>query len=149
MQRQMLDYDLTGHVLIIDESQNLKLQAYRELLHLHDLAGLLLVFCGNEEVLKRVSTDKGAFAQISRRVPLRTDLNSILDDDCDRLGAALGAEGMDAFKMLRAIGRAYHTDGVVSVLRIARGFVDAGKSIKASDIRRACDVLPHYRRALR
>ncbi len=149
MQRQMFAYDLTGRILIIDEAQNLKLQAFRELLHLHDFTGLCIVFCGNEQVLKRVNTDKGAFAQISRRVPLRTDLNSILDEDCDRLAAALGVEGMDAFKLLRATGRVHHTDGVVSVSRIASNFSNVGKTIKATDIRRACELLPHYRSALR
>lgn len=149
MQRQMFRYDFSGRVFVIDEAQNLKLQAYRELLHLHDFTGLCLVFCGNEEVLKRVNTDRGAFAQISRRVPLRTDINSILDEDCDRLGSALGVEGMDAFKMLRAIGRVYHTDGVVSVLEIARRFVNGSKTIEATAIRRACELLPHYRSALK
>jgi DNA transposition AAA+ family ATPase len=148
MQRQMFQYDFSGRVFIIDEAQNLKLQAFRELLHLHDFTGLCLIFCGNEEVLKRVKTDKGAFAQISRRVPIRAEINCILDEDADRIASTLGAEGMDAHKLLRAIGAVYHADGVVSVLEIARRLC-SGKTIKATDIRRACDVLPHYRNALR
>lgn len=149
MQRQMFRCDFAGHVLIIDEAQNLKLQAFRELLHLHDFTGLCLVFCGNEEVLKRVRTDKGAFAQISRRVPVRAEINSILDEDTDRISSTMGVGGMDAFKMLRAIGRTYHTDGVVSILEIARRFVDSGKTIKTTDIRHACELLPHFQSALR
>lgn len=148
MQRQMHAYDLSHRVLIIDEAQNLKLQAFRELLHLHDFTGLCLIFCGNDEVLKRVNTDKGAFAQINRRVPIRAEVNSILDDDTDALASAFGVEGMDALKMLRAIGRAYHTDGVVSVLEIAHRFA-GGKTIKAEHIRRACEPFPQYRSALK
>lgn len=147
MQRRMLNYDLSGRVLIIDEAQNLKLQAFRELLHLHDFAGLCLIFCGNEEVLKRANTNKGAFAQISRRVKLRAEINSILDDDADRIASAFGVEGMDAFKIVRTLGHAYHTDGIVSVLEIARRFA-AGKTIKAMDIRRACEPFPQYRMAI-
>lgn len=147
MQRQMFNYDFGGHALIIDEAQNLKLQAFRELLHLHDFTGLCLIFCGNEEVLRRVRTDKGAFAQISRRVPLRAEMNSILDEDSDRLASAFGVEGIEAYKLLRQLGRTYHTDGVVSVLEIARRFAKE-KTIKADDVRRACETLPHYRTAL-
>lgn len=143
MQRQMFNYDLAGRVLIIDEAQNLKLQAFRELLHLHDFTGLCLIFCGNEEVLKRANTNKGAFAQISRRVKLRAEINNILDEDADRIASAFGVEGMDAYKLVRMLGRAYHTDGVVSVLEIARRFA-GGKTIKAMDIRRACEPFPQY-----
>jgi DNA transposition AAA+ family ATPase len=148
MQRQMFRHDFTGYAFVLDEAQNLKLQAYRELLHLHDFTGLCVIFCGNEEVLKRVNTDKGAFAQISRRVPIRAEINSILDEDADRIANACGVEGMDAHRMLRAIGRTYHTDGVVSILEIAQR-ITKGKTVKPADIRRACDFLPHYRNALR
>lgn len=149
VQRQMLNYDFSDRVLIIDEAQNLKLQAFREILHLHDGTGLCLIFCGNEEVLKRVNTNKGAFAQISRRVPLRAEVNSILDEDTDRLANAFGVEGMDAHKMLRAIGHTYHTDGVVSVLEIASRFVGNKNTIKAEHIRRACEPFPQYRIVLK
>jgi hypothetical protein len=148
MQRQMHRYDLFGRVLLIDEAQNLKLQAFRELLHLHDFAGLCIVFCGNEEVLKRVNTNKGAFAQISRRVPLRTELRAVTDDDCDRLAGAFGAEGAEALKLLRAIGAAFLTDGVVTVLEVARRFAGS-KAIRAEHIRRACEPFPRYRPALK
>ncbi|ABE62431.1 hypothetical protein Nham_1612 [Nitrobacter hamburgensis X14] len=148
MQRQMMQYDLSGRALIIDEAQNLKLQAFRELLHLHDFTNMSLIFCGNSEVLKRVNTDKGVFAQISRRVPIRAEVNSILDEDIDRLSNTFGVEGLDAYKMLRLIGRAHHTDGVVSVLEVARRFA-SNRVIKSEHIRRACEPFPHYRSALK
>jgi DNA transposition AAA+ family ATPase len=147
MQRQMFRYDLSGQVLIIDEAQNLKLQAFRELLHLHDFAGLVIVFCGNNEVIKRVSTDKGAFAQISRRVPIRTEVNGILDEDADNLARAFGVEGADAFGLIRTIGARFHVDGVVTVLEIARRVAGTG-AIRAAHVRTACEALPHYRSAI-
>lgn len=147
-QRQMHAYDLSSRVVIIDEAQNLKLQAFRELLNLHDFTGLCLIFCGNDEVLKRVNTDTGAFAQISRRVPLRAEVNSILDEDTDRLSSSFGVEGMDTHKMMRAIGRSYHTDGVVTVLEIARRFA-GDKTIRPEHVRRACEPFPQFRTALK
>lgn len=147
MQRQMMRYDLSGRVLIIDEAQNLKLQAFRELLHFHDFTSISLIFSGNDEVLKRVNTDKGAFAQINRRVPIRAEVNSILDEDTDRLANAFAVEDMDAYRMLRQIGRAYHTDGVVSILEIARRFAGE-KTIKAEHVRRACEPFPQYQSVL-
>lgn len=41
------------------------------LLHLHDLANLTLIFRRNEEILKHVSTNKGALVKISHCVPIR------------------------------------------------------------------------------
>lgn len=148
MQRQMLRYDFSGRVLIIDEAQNLKLQAFRELLNLWDFTGLCLIFAGNEEVLRRVRTDKGAFAQISRRVKLRSELNSITDDDADRVASLYGVNTADSLKLVRAVGASFQTDGVATVLQIAKR--SAGeKPIRAVDIRTACEALPHYRSALK
>lgn len=148
VQRQIHKYDLSHKVLIIDEAQNLKLQAFRELLHIHDFTGLCLIFCGNEEVLKRVNTDKGAFAQINRRVPIRMEVNSILDEDTDRVASAFGVEGMDAHKLLRSIGRAFHIDGIVTILEISRRFAGE-KTIRTDHLRRACEPFPQYRHTLK
>lgn len=148
VQRQLHRYDFSGTILIIDEAQNLKLQAFRELLHLHDFTGLCLIFCGNEEVLKRVNTNKGAFAQINRRVPIRAEVNNILDEDTDRIATAFGVEGMDAHKLLRSIGRTFHTDGIITILEIARRFAGE-KTIRTEHVRRACEPFPQYRTSLK
>lgn len=147
IQRRMFNYDLSHHVLIIDEAQNLKLQAYREVLHLYDFTGMVIVFCGNDQVLRRVNTDKGAFAQISRRVPIHIELDAMLDEDADKISSAFGVEGMDAFRLMRAIGAAYETDGVVSVLQFARRLAGT-RTIRAADIRAACEPIPRFRLAL-
>jgi hypothetical protein len=50
----------------------------------------------------------------------------------------MGVEGMDAFRLVRAIGAAYDIDGVVSVLQFARRLVGT-RTIRAVDIRAGCD----------
>jgi DNA transposition AAA+ family ATPase len=148
IQHRLFNYDFTGHVLLIDEAQNLKLQAIRELLFLNDLANLSVIFCGNKEVLKRVSTDTGAFAQISSRIPFREDIDCILDADADAIANGFGLEGMDAYGLARKIAGKFHARGVVSVLTLAREFAGS-KTLKAPDIRRAIELFPQYRAALR
>lgn len=146
--RQLLRYDFSERVLILDEAQNLKLQAFRTVLDLYDQAGLTIIFCGNEEVLKRVSTNKGAFAQIDRRVKVRTTLQAISDGDSDRLASAHGVEGLEAYKIVRSLASIHQTDGVVTVLEMARDLA-GGKCIRADHIRRACEPFPQYRSALK
>lgn len=149
MQRQMHKYDLYGRVLIIDEAQNLKLQAFRELLFLHEFSSLCLIFCGNQEVLKRVNTEKGAFVQINRRVPIRTELNTLLDEDFSHIAREFGVKGPDALKLVRAIGSRFFVDGVVNVLELAKLLAGPDNNVLETHIRRACEPLAHYRSALK
>lgn len=86
LERQFHYYDYRDYIFFIDEAQNLPLSHLRQLLHLsvEDGGPLTFVFSGNNEVLKRVNTDQGAFAQISRRVSFREEVDFITDDDADR-----------------------------------------------------------------
>lgn len=138
------------YIVILDEAQNLPLKSLRQLLHMsvEDGGNISFVFCGNNEVLKRVNTDHGAFAQISRRVTFREPIESILEDDADLLASAFGTEGMDAYRLLRAIGAKFHADGVVRVLKMARQ-LGAEKVIRASHVLDAINVLPQFRPAIR
>lgn len=133
-------------VIILDESQNLPLKSFREILHIsrEDDGKLCFVFCGNREVLKRVNADEGAISQISRRVQFREEVNTITPEDADLLASAYGVEGMDAFALIRRVAEKYHADGVARVLRMARSQTDA-KTIRASHIRQATSILPQYR----
>jgi DNA transposition AAA+ family ATPase len=141
--RKMLEYDLSGRVLIIDEAQNLKLQAIRELLNLHDHAGMSIVFCGNRDVLKRVNVEHGPLAQISDRVGLREQIECIPAEDADAITNSFGVEGMDAYELARAIGLRFKARALVRVLNAARE--DAGKrTIKAAHIRQAIALHPQY-----
>jgi DNA transposition AAA+ family ATPase len=148
IQRRMFEHDFSGHVLLIDEAQNLNPQAIRELLYLNDMAQLSLIFCGNKEVLKRVSTDSGAFAQISSRVAFRETVDCILDADADAIASAFDIDGDDAYALTRKIAEHYHARGIVNVLTRARGFANS-KKIKAGHIQDSLALFPQYRMALR
>jgi DNA transposition AAA+ family ATPase len=148
IQRTMLQYDLSGRVLIIDEAQNLKLQALRELLNLHDDAGMTIIFCGNSDVLRRVNVDTGPFAQISDRIGLRERIDSIPGEDADAITNSFGVEGMDAYALARSIGTRFRARALVRVLNGAREQAGA-KIIKADHIRSAVELYPQYRSALK
>lgn len=150
LERHFRRYDYTNHIFLIDEAQNLPLAHLRQLLHLsvEDGGQLTFIFSGNNEVLKRVNTDQGAFAQISRRVTFRENIDAITEEDADKLAGAYGAEGMDAFHILRKVAARYHADGVVKVLDLARKLTRA-TTVSAEDIRTALDLLPQYRAALK
>lgn len=149
LERHFKRYDYTNHIYLIDEAQNLPLAHLRQLLHLsvEDGGQLTFVFCGNNEVLKRVNTDQGAFAQISRRVTFRENVDAITEEDADKLAGAYGAEGMDAFHMLRKVAARHHADGLVKVLGLARKLTRTA-TVSAEHIRTALDHLPQYRAAL-
>lgn len=144
IQRQMLQYPLDGRVLIIDEAQNLKLQAIRELLNLHDHAGMSVVFCGNLDVLKRVNVETGPLAQISDRIGLREQIDCIPGEDADAITNSFGVEGMDAYALARAIGLRFKARALVRVLSAAREQAGAKHTIRMQHIRQAISLHPQY-----
>lgn len=138
-----------GAILILDEAQNLPDKHYRELLYLWDEARLPIVFTGNRDVLKRVNTDTGPYAQISRRVARREELHGIEAFDCDRIASRLGVEGMDAFRALRIIGDKFHADGVVKAIQEAQSFCGESSSVRIEHIRDALESLPYLKQAFK
>ncbi|WP_066718658.1 MULTISPECIES: AAA family ATPase [Hyphomicrobiales] len=148
LQQRLFGCDFTGAALLIDEAQNLPLKAVRELLYLWEKCDLPLIFCGNAEVLKRVNVDHGAFAQISRRVPRREQINGILDSDADAITNTFGVEGMDCYALMRKIGAKFHADGVVQVLTRARRIAAQRSSIRLHDIHDALELMPAFKAAL-
>ena len=150
VESRLLKFYYSTPVVILDEAQNLPLKSLRQLLHLSvaDEGDIVFIFCGNSEVLKRVNTDQGAFAQISRRVPFRETVDSIQDEDADLLTNSFGVEGLDAYEMMRSLGAAFHAGGIVDVLKAARRFSET-PAIRAENIRDAIDLFPpQYRAAL-
>lgn len=149
IESSLLKWHFGEIVFIIDEAQNLPLKSLRQMLHVstEDGGTIKFVFCGNNEVLKHVNTDKGAFAQISRRVRFREIIESINDDDADALASAFGVEGMSAYRILRKIGEQFHADGIVHILKMARDMAGEG-IINSSHIRAAIVGLPQYQSAL-
>lgn len=136
-------------ILIVDEAQNLSLDCLRQLLtfSIKDGGHLIFVCCGNEDILKQVNTDKGALAQISRRISFRELVDSISDDDANAITNSFGVEGLDAYRTMCAVGQRFHADGIAQVLHMARRL--AGReTIKASHIYGALAVFPQYRSVL-
>lgn len=148
LQHRLFGCDFTGAALLIDEAQNLPLKALRELLYLWEKCQLPIIFCGNAEVLKRVNVDHGAFAQISRRVPRREEINGILDVDADAITNTFGVEGMECYALMRKIGAKFHADGVVQVLNRARRIAAQRSSIRLHDIHDALELMPAFKAAL-
>lgn len=148
IQRQMFCYDLSGRVLIIDEAQNLKLQAMRGLQELHYSAGLTVIFCGNRDVLRRVSVENGPLAQISDRIGFREQIDCIPAEDADAITNGFGVEGLDAYKLARAIGIRFRARALVRVLTAARMQAGDTKTVKAEHIRNAIELFPQYKAAL-
>lgn len=145
IQQRLFKYDLSGRAIIIDEAQNLNLQGIRELLYLSDLARMSVVFCGNEQVLKRATVNTGPFAQIGSRIPYRTELPSLQPEDADVIANSFGVEGVDAYALMRAVAEHHQARGVSCVLQAARVLVGSGKVIKAAHIREIFDRFPQYR----
>lgn len=138
-----------GDLLILDEAQNLPDKHYREVLYIWDEAGLPIVFCGNPDVLKRVNTDSGPYAQISRRVSRREQVYGIEAEDADRIASRLGVEGMDAYRALRIIAERFHADGVVKAIEEARHFTGSDAPVRIEHIRDALESLPYLRSAFK
>lgn len=148
IQRNMFQYDLSDRVLIIDEAQNLKLQALREILNLRDHAGMPIIFCGNRDVLRRVNVDTGPLAQISDRIGLREEIECIPSEDADAIANTFGVEGMDAYHLARAIGARFRARALVRVLREARQLAGEKATIQHKHIESAIAVFPQYQSAL-
>lgn len=141
---RLLQYNLQDHVLLLDEAQNLSPQSIREIQNLQ----MSVIFCGNRDVLKSVSVQKGPLAQISDRVGLFEEIDCIPGEDADAIANSFGVEGMDAYQIARAIGTRFRARALVRVLNGARE--QAGtKTIKADHIRRAIELYPQYRSALK
>lgn len=148
IQRRLFNYDLRGRVLIIDEAQNLNLQGIRELLYLNDHAQMSVVFCGNQEVLRRASVDTGPFAQVGSRIPFRKEVEAIDPADADAITNSYGVEGLDAYELMRGVAARHHARGVAFVLQAARALVGNGKAIKSAHIKEAFLQFPQYRPVL-
>jgi len=148
MQRVLKQYDFSGVCLIIDEAQNLKLQALREILNFNDHTGISVVFCGNHDVLKRVNVETGPLAQISDRIGLREEIQCIPSEDADAITNTFGVEGLDAYQLARAVGLRYRARSLVRVLNSARSLAGE-KAIKIGHIRQAIQLHPQYAGALK
>lgn len=88
------------NLLLIDEAQNLELDAFRTALYLHEETGLPIVFVGNPTTLKRVYSKHAAFEQISDRLYRRIVLEGVTREDAIAFGVRHNVEGMAAYEYL-------------------------------------------------
>ena len=137
-------------VMLFDEAQNLTLRSARELLAISEEARIQMLFLGNDEVLKLVNSQQAAIQQIARRLPVREEIDCILDTDADLIAASYDVEGMDAFRLCRDLARVRHADGLGKVLPPARAIAqEAGsRMVRFEHLREALATFPHFVRDL-
>ncbi len=137
-------------VLLFDEAQNLSLRLLRDLLTISEQARVQMLFLGNDEALKFVNSQKAAIGQIARRLPVREEIDCILDADADLLAGQYDVEGPEAFRLCRALAEAHHADGIGKVLPIARAAAEAAgsRTVQVDHLREALSLFPHLSRDL-
>ncbi|MEH3147257.1 MAG: ATP-binding protein [Methylobacterium frigidaeris] len=137
-------------VMLFDEAQNLTLRSARELLNISEQARIQVLFIGNNEVLNPVNSKQAAIQQIARRLPVRDEIDCILDDDADLIASGFGVEGMDAFQLCRELARTRYADGLGKVLPVARYLAqEQGRStVQISHLQQALVTFPHFVRDL-
>ena len=135
-------------VLLFDEAQNLADRVARDLLALSEQAHVHMLFLGNDEVLKFVNSQKAAIQQIARRLPIREEIDCILDADADLLAGQYAVEDPEALRLCRTLAEAHHADGIGKVLPIARVIADAASSrtVDVDHLREALSLFPHFLR---
>ncbi|MFC7663306.1 AAA family ATPase [Methylorubrum suomiense] len=137
-------------ILLFDEAQNLSLRAARDLLAISEQARVQMLFLGNDEALKLVNSQKAAIQQIARRLPVREEIDCILDADADLIAGQYDVEGPEAFRLCRALAEVRHADGIGKVLPTARALADAAgsRTVKVDHLREALALFPHFARDL-
>ncbi len=105
-----------------------------------------MLFLGNDEALKLVNSRKSAIHQIARRLPIREEIDCILDADADLLAGLYDVEGSKALQLCRALAKAHHADGIGKVLPIARAVAEAAGSrrVKSEHLRDALSLFPAF-----
>ncbi|KQQ47069.1 hypothetical protein ASF58_17445 [Methylobacterium sp. Leaf125] len=135
-------------VLLFDEAQNLSLRAVRDLLAISEQARVQMLFLGNDEALKFVHSQKAAIQQIARRMPIREEIDCILDTDADLLAGQYAVEDPEALRLCRALAETHHADGIGKVLPIARAIAEAAgsRTVDVDHLREALALFPHFLR---
>jgi DNA transposition AAA+ family ATPase len=146
IQQRLFAYELVGHVLIVDEAQNLNQQAIRELLYLSDMAGLTILLLGNADVVRSAHVDAGPLATIGSRIYFRRRLALITEADADALARSYGVAGDEAFRLARAVGAKAQARGLDFVLALSRALAGGG-AVTAAHIGDVLDQHPQYRPA--
>ncbi|KQP56360.1 hypothetical protein ASF41_23100 [Methylobacterium sp. Leaf111] len=137
-------------VLLFDESQNLADRVARDLLAISEQARVQMLFFGNDEALKFVNSQKAAIRQIARRLPIREEIDCILDTDADLLAGQYAVDDPEALRLCRTLAETHHADGIGKVLPIARAVAEAAgsRTVDVDHLREALALFPHFLRDL-
>ncbi|KQP89011.1 hypothetical protein ASF60_19915 [Methylobacterium sp. Leaf113] len=137
-------------VLLFDEAQNLADRVARDLLAISEQARVQMLFLGNDEALKFVNSQKAAIRQIARRLPIREEIDCILDADADLLAGQYTVEDPEALRLCRNLAETHHADGIGKVLPIARAVAEAAgsRTVNLDHLREALSFFPHFLRDL-
>lgn len=135
-------------LLIFDEAQNLDYRIVRDVLAIGERTGCVMLFCGNDEVLRLVSAANAPIKQIGRRIQVRETIGCILDSDADLIADHFRIDGSEARDLCRRLGQVHHADGIVTVLSHARDRLGPDRPIQAADIREALNHFSHFRAGL-
>jgi DNA transposition AAA+ family ATPase len=147
MARRICVHDWPYAAVILDEAQYLDEERMDQLAHMSatDEGRLVFITCGNPHAKQVADTNTGKHAGISRRFMRPPAIDGITQADADAITNAFGVEGMDAYRLMRAVGAVHHADGIVNVLRFAR--LAGAKTITARHIESTLQALPQYRPA--
>lgn len=117
--------DGTGGLLVVDEAQHLKTEALEELRSIHDATGIGMAFVGNESVYNRLEGQarQPQYAQLFRRIGLRTRRTQPLSADIAALADAWNVSGAAERRLLHTIGKKPGAlGGLTKVMRLAHVF---------------------------
>ena len=131
-------------LVIVDEANHLAMEAVELLRHLHDKAGCGIALVGNPTVTVRLNGSKSSeFAQITRRIGGRANVEKATKGDAEQLLNAWKVEDPEVRKLLRGTAARPGALGtMVNVLKLARILATpAGGLVTAEHIQLAHDQL--------
>lgn len=127
-----------GCRLIIDEAQNLQLDALRTALNLYEESGIPIVAVGNSQVLKRQRAHGAVFDQLTDRFGPPLEIKGITRGDVHAFGTAHGVEGEDAYELLIRYGlEAQSLRQVLRLLTPAGELAGEGRPIRFKHLKDA------------
>mgnify|MGYP000544120734 CR=1 FL=1 len=112
----------TGGLIVVDEAQHLRTEALEELRSIHDASGVGIALVGNESVYSKLDGNGRSpeFAQLFRRIGLRTRRKQAATQDIAALADAWGVAGAAERRLLHTIAKKPGAlGGLTKVMRLA------------------------------
>lgn len=137
----------TQGLLIVDEAQELSIQACNQLRAIFDAGGVGLALCGNEEVYSNITgrANRAYFAQLESRIGLRLKLQAPTIEDVDAFLAPWKITGGAEVEYARQVGT--QRGGLRSLYQCLRAATMAaqasGQQLDVKTMRNAREALGH------